>query len=269
MTSSENVAMYRNYINLVSIAGRSSGGPIGGLITDAVGWRWYTKPFSMIHRLSKLTISRSFIGQTPIIILCWIVVIWLYFAPETQQKREGQQGSDGSTSNVVKKKQTVDFAGIIVFAVAMTSFLLIMTSVSRMTLTTKKAQTIVLAIAFATSIPALVIIEAYYAKQPLIPLDLTKGRLGIQMLIQFILLFAQFSVRSLALLSRALLIFFQIVSNAATYFVRTEQASNTTAALHLIGIPIGNAIGALAASKVTRRYVNDHQLSCYTIWKTY
>lgn len=37
----DQVAVLRGYINVVSIAGRSLGYPLGGLLTDTIGWRWY------------------------------------------------------------------------------------------------------------------------------------------------------------------------------------------------------------------------------------
>lgn len=37
------VAVLRGYISAVSTAGRSSGGPLGGLLTDTVGWRWLVR----------------------------------------------------------------------------------------------------------------------------------------------------------------------------------------------------------------------------------
>jgi len=46
-----------------------------------------------------------------------------------------------------------------------------------------------------------------------------------------------------------------MVSNIATYFARTENASNSVAALHITPAPVGNAIGALVAGKAISRYV--------------
>jgi MFS family permease len=40
MTPVDEVALYRGYQNVVNIAGRSLGGPIGGFLADTVGWRW-------------------------------------------------------------------------------------------------------------------------------------------------------------------------------------------------------------------------------------
>jgi len=35
------VASWRSYVNIAATSGRSLGGPIGGYLTDTVGWRWY------------------------------------------------------------------------------------------------------------------------------------------------------------------------------------------------------------------------------------
>lgn len=34
------VAKWRSYVNIAATTGRSLGGPIGGFLTDTVGWRW-------------------------------------------------------------------------------------------------------------------------------------------------------------------------------------------------------------------------------------
>jgi MFS family permease len=35
------VASLRSYVNIVATTGRSLGGPIGGALSDSIGWRWY------------------------------------------------------------------------------------------------------------------------------------------------------------------------------------------------------------------------------------
>ncbi|KAL8954453.1 MAG: hypothetical protein Q9183_007112, partial [Haloplaca sp. 2 TL-2023] len=48
-----------------------------------------------------------------------------------------------------------------------------------------------------------------------------------------------------------------LVSNIASYFVRTENASNSIAALHITPAPVGNAIGAIVGGALihrTKRY---------------
>lgn len=40
LVSPSKVAVLRNYLSVASTLGISSGGPIGGLLTQTVGWRW-------------------------------------------------------------------------------------------------------------------------------------------------------------------------------------------------------------------------------------
>lgn len=35
-----NVAVLRSYVNIASTAGLSLGGPLGGFLGSAIGWRW-------------------------------------------------------------------------------------------------------------------------------------------------------------------------------------------------------------------------------------
>ena len=37
------VATWRAYVNVVMTLGRSIGGPLGGWLTDTIGWRWYVQ----------------------------------------------------------------------------------------------------------------------------------------------------------------------------------------------------------------------------------
>ena len=34
------VASLRSYVNIVATTGRSLGGPVGGYLSDEIGWRW-------------------------------------------------------------------------------------------------------------------------------------------------------------------------------------------------------------------------------------
>lgn len=34
------VAIYRSYENVVNVIGRSMGAPLGGFLSDTIGWRW-------------------------------------------------------------------------------------------------------------------------------------------------------------------------------------------------------------------------------------
>ena len=35
------VAVLRSYVNVAAVIGRSVGGPVGGVLFDRIGWRWY------------------------------------------------------------------------------------------------------------------------------------------------------------------------------------------------------------------------------------
>lgn len=34
------VASLRSYVNIAATTGRSLGGPVGGFLSDTIGWRW-------------------------------------------------------------------------------------------------------------------------------------------------------------------------------------------------------------------------------------
>jgi MFS family permease len=45
------VAPWQSYLNVVATMGRSLGGPFGGWLVDAIGWRWYVYPLILILSL--------------------------------------------------------------------------------------------------------------------------------------------------------------------------------------------------------------------------
>lgn len=47
------VAIYRSYENVINVIGRSMGAPLGGLLSDTIGWRWYACPQSIIGRIGR------------------------------------------------------------------------------------------------------------------------------------------------------------------------------------------------------------------------
>lgn len=49
-------------------------------------------------------------------------------------------------------------------------------------------------------------------------------------------------------------ILIQIITNIATFFAQTENATNTVAALHLVPAYVGNALGAFIGGLVIKRY---------------
>ncbi|CAM1503186.1 Fc.00g079620.m01.CDS01 [Cosmosporella sp. VM-42] len=77
------VATYRSYVNIVQTLGRSSGGVIGGLLTQTIGWRW------------------AFLCQAPLTMIAIVLVTWKL----PTVKQASKQGS------IRASLKRVDFAG--------------------------------------------------------------------------------------------------------------------------------------------------------------
>jgi MFS family permease len=45
---------WRSYVNIAATTGRGFGGPLGGLLADTVGWRWYAN----LH-MSAVALTRN------------------------------------------------------------------------------------------------------------------------------------------------------------------------------------------------------------------
>lgn len=54
----------------------------------------------------------------------------------------------------------------------------------------------------------------------------------------------------------------KVVTNIATFFAQTENATNTVAALHLVPAYVGNALGAFIGGLLIKRY----SLSSFQFW---
>ncbi|KAJ5387068.1 MFS general substrate transporter [Penicillium cosmopolitanum] len=89
------IASVRSYIMAAEIFGQGCGGPIGGLITDTIGWRW------------------ALLGQAPIGFLCLILA---YFQlPQESKKHDVKPGLD---------LWSFDYLGLGAFVISATSFVL-------------------------------------------------------------------------------------------------------------------------------------------------
>ncbi|MCJ1277035.1 hypothetical protein MMC21_004844 [Puttea exsequens] len=138
-----------------------------------------------------------------------------------------------------RKKRRLDALGLTAFAFMMASFLLFVDSAGKED-GVDNPIALAFGAAFVAFAIAFVLTEIYWTKGPMIPLSLfSKGQVGPYFAVQMLLLIAQFT----------------LVSNIAIYFARTENASNSIAALHILPAPVGNAIGALVAGKIINRYV--------------
>ncbi|KKF96748.1 Arylsulfatase [Ceratocystis platani] len=105
------LAAWRSYINLAATAGRSAGGPLGGWLADAVGWRW------------------SFLGQVPLFMLA--SALCLLYLPDTKTAGRNtrrasasvEAGGAGEISEDGKPKAELDLVGALLLGSAILAFL--------------------------------------------------------------------------------------------------------------------------------------------------
>ncbi|KAF7872240.1 hypothetical protein EAF04_003164 [Stromatinia cepivora] len=142
------VAKWRSYVNIAATTGRSLGGPIGGFLTDTIGWRW------------------SFLGQCPPTILALMLVIWkLEISP--------QQAGDKQTQ--FSKLCRIDFLGSIFLSVSIVCGLLVLDLGGRRMPWTDLKILSLLGISLAAG-GLFFLVEGFWAKEPIFPLRLLRNR---------------------------------------------------------------------------------------------
>ncbi|KFY18240.1 hypothetical protein V492_00060 [Pseudogymnoascus sp. VKM F-4246] len=98
VAAASDVAVLRSYVNIASTIGLSGGGPLGGFLAGAVGWRWL------------------FLGQVPIAAACCLLMARSFEAMRPKAEQEEEQ----------QREQPVlafDFPGAITLAVSISSLL--------------------------------------------------------------------------------------------------------------------------------------------------
>ncbi|KAG8534342.1 uncharacterized protein KY384_001186 [Bacidia gigantensis] len=160
--------------------------------------------------------------EAPFIALCLI-------AAETQAL--SQPGTISKLGHAFKWKHRLDIPGLLTFAAAMTSFLLLVDSLTK-GISVKAPITLTPLIVFPFSIILLILIETRWSSHPLLAPSLFKNKgVSLQYLVQILLLAAQFAV----------------LSNIPNYFIRTLNVSSTLASLTILPAPLGNALGSYIA----------------------
>ncbi|KAE8376791.1 major facilitator superfamily domain-containing protein [Aspergillus bertholletiae] len=217
MVPADQVTLLRSYANVFIIVGRSVGAPLGGYLIGAVGWRW------------------SFIGQLPVVAIC--LLIGLYGLPPSLNSTKTGDADDGDTQHSI---MDLDFAGLVSFSV--TTFLLFcLIQELSVTPNSPEIPLTILVPVFCAAAILFIVIEAYWARTPLIQLRLMKTSLG------------GFCLNRIMMSSGRL----GLISNLAPYLIRVKGATSLLAALAFVLAAIGVPIGALIAGKIikkTKRY---------------
>ncbi|KAF3481112.1 uncharacterized protein GIQ15_03871 [Arthroderma uncinatum] len=191
---------------------------MGAFITDSMGWKL------------------AFIVQAPTALICCIISVALL--PPAKPK-------DTRTKKATLRKK-IDFLGIGMFAVSITTFL-----VAIRLLGDHEASTGITALFGVVSLVFggfFLVVEAYYAKEPVIPLDLLRkmaGPYAVQVLLQ---------VGAFANLT-----------NIAPYFIRTTGASNTHAAFYLAPVFVGFTTGSITSGYIIRKTHRYKTLSLISV----
>ena len=129
---------------------------------------------------------RSFILQAPLALLCCIACVVLLSSGQHIEE------SCENTDQTDQKPRKVDYLGIGTFTIMITSFFAVIELFGRAKLDIT-ISLIFIGVALSFGLLFL-LIEAYLAKEPLIPLTLLKTVLGIHFLIQILLLLGRQSV---------------------------------------------------------------------------
>jgi len=159
------VAVWRSYANIAATTGRSLGGPIGGYLTDEIGWRWSVL-FLCFAFPSDSENHRTFYGQCPPTLLALSLVAWKLEIPSL---------ATASTQSALSKLRRVDFLGAIFLSISIVCGLLVLDlGGQRMPWTDPKI--LLLLGASVMTLNIFVLVEAAWAKEPIFPLRLLLNR---------------------------------------------------------------------------------------------
>ncbi len=128
---------WQGYLNVIAALGSTSGGPMGGILADSVGWRW------------------AFLGQVPLCMLAFVAVFFVLHMPRTED------------SDWRKNFARIDFTGAAVLIAAVTTLLVALDRGGNVGWSSLTAL-----ISLGVSVPLFaifILVETKMAKEPLAP----------------------------------------------------------------------------------------------------
>ncbi|KAF4961861.1 hypothetical protein FSARC_10019 [Fusarium sarcochroum] len=206
------VAHYRAYINLTATIARMLGGPIGGWLAGSVGWRW------------------PFLAQFPLALLGLGLVLWKLPEPK-HDETQAKDVSEPTESQINR----VDFLG------AITLICTILTGLLSLDLATKEgigAITISLVAAFGLFLTLFYVVETYWAKEPILPLDLVLKR---DILTSYLIICFQAAGQ------------FGLLYSIPIYFQVVERESISSSSTRIVPVVFGNAAGTILSQRLITR----------------
>ena len=234
------VAQCRSWMYVMVTFGRSIGAPLGGVMTDTIGWR------------------ASFTYQAPLAVLALALIWWKL---PNDFEHNGTARADGSlkaNKGFVSKFRRIDFPGAILLVTSIVAFLLVLNFASKKLTVTDPLIIGLFVLWLATSLLFL-LVEAKYADEPIFPLRLLVHRdVLTSYLIIGLMITGQMCVSRLQDLPTQQPNgtdpeWMQMFSSVALYFRVTERASNTIASVHILPSVVGNSIGTLITGWIIKR----------------
>ncbi|KAL2867831.1 major facilitator superfamily domain-containing protein [Aspergillus lucknowensis] len=146
IVSKREVAKWRAYVNVSMTLGRSIGGPVGGVLTDTIGWRW------------------AFLLQAPLLGLAALLVT-------LQLKLARQAPTDAGTNGA--KIGRIDFRGGALLAISITTIILLLDQGGKL-FSWKSLATVALASSGVLTIALFVYTELYVAAEPIFDLRILR-----------------------------------------------------------------------------------------------
>ncbi|TVY18331.1 Vacuolar membrane amino acid uptake transporter fnx2 [Lachnellula arida] len=209
LVSLKDVASYRSYVNVVQTTGRSIGGPLGGYIAQTLGWRW------------------PFYSEFPVVLLAIILVAWKLEVP----KREGH-----IEESPWKKLKRIDFVGSAFLSVSIIACLLALNFFSNAE-SWSSLVPIILAVVAILLMIAFCLVEKFWAKEPIFPLQLLTK---LDTCTSYVILACQMAAQ------------LGMMSSVPLYFQVTKRAKSGEAGAYLVPAVVGNTVGGL----ITGAYIN-------------
>lgn len=154
------LAMYRSYVNVISTVGRSCGGAIGGFLSQTIGWRWSVDCATV--EMCADEHCRAFIGQGPLVVIALFLV---------ERRLPDFQKDLSSKQSTWSKFRRIDLAGAICMSLSIASALLVL-ELGGQKVAWDDPLVIGAAVTTLTSGIAFVVVEQFWAQEPIFPLQL-------------------------------------------------------------------------------------------------
>ncbi|OQV04373.1 hypothetical protein CLAIMM_09265 [Cladophialophora immunda] len=202
------LALYRSYVNVISTAGRSCGGAIGGFLAQTIGWRW------------------AFIGQGPLV----LIALWLV----ERRLPDSTKGSKIEQSTWSKFRR-IDIPGAICMSLSI-AFALLVLELGGKKVAWKDPLIIAAAITALTSGIAFILIERFWAQEPIFPLRLMTQYTAV----------TSYTIVGLQTLTQTAVL--------PLYWQVTKNATPAVAGFYLIPAIVGNTMGGLLTGRWIMKY---------------